>query len=197
VARKRKTDSPNDDLGPIASAQDEVADLFGDIAEFWGFTRTRGRIFGLVFMSPEPLDHRTVRERLDISAGSASGTLTSLVEWGVLHRDGRLYVAETNFWKLITSVLREREGDLIKNSIERVKQVAELLRSAPEDPRSHFARKRIEHMLEFFEMGNALFEAVLERNPVRGILNTMMRRSASLRPAPFRKGGQRDVRIGT
>jgi DNA-binding transcriptional regulator GbsR (MarR family) len=196
VARKRKQTDETSLLGPVEQAQERVAEVCGEITEFWGFTRTQGRVFGLVFMSPEPLDHRTVRERLDISAGSASMTLTSLVEWGVLHRDGRLYVAETNFWKLITSVLRQREGDLIIDAIDRVRSVAEMLKEAPDDPRTRFARKRIAHMLEFFDMGRALFEAVIERNPVRGILNTMMRRSASLRPAKFPKRGD-DVRIGT
>lgn len=197
MARKRKqTDDEASPPGPVEQAQAHVAEVCGEITEFWGFTRTQGRVFGLVFMSPEPLDHRTVRERLDISAGSASMTLTSLVELGVLHRDGRLYVAETNFWKLITSVLRQREGDMITDAIDRVRTVAEMLQEAPDDPRVRFARKRISHMLEFFDMGRALFEAVLERNPVRGILNTMMRRSASLRPAKFPKRGE-DVRIGT
>jgi DNA-binding transcriptional regulator GbsR (MarR family) len=171
----------------VETAQDHVADIFADISEFWGFTRTQGRVFGLIFMSPEPLDHRTVRDRLAISAGSASMTLTSLVEWGVLHRDGRLYVAETNFWKLVTSVLRQREGDLINDSITRAKRVAERLRAAPDDARTRFARKRIGHLLEFFEMGRSLFQALLQRNAVRGILNAMVRRSASLRPSRFPK----------
>lgn len=196
VPRKRKKDHEPEPTDAVSKAQEQVAEVFANISEFWGFTRTQGRVFGLVFMSPEPLDHRTVRERLDISAGSASMTLTSLVEWGVLHRDGRLYVAETNFWKLITFVLKQRESDLIHDSIGRAKAVAELLAHAGDDERTRFARQRIGHLLEFFEMGRSLFEAVLERNPVRGILNTMMRRSAKLRPSPFPKRGDDDVRVG-
>ena len=141
VPRRRKKDHEPEPTDAVSRAQEQVAEVFANISEFWGFTRTQGRVFGLVFMSPEPLDHRTVRERLDISAGSASMTLTSLVEWGVLHRDGRLYVAETNFWKLITFVLKQRESDLIHDSIGRAKAVAELLAhavttSAPASPAS-------------------------------------------------------------
>lgn len=183
------------DATALASAQDQVAEIFGDIAEFWGFTRTQGRVFGLLFMSPEPLDHRTVRERLGISAGSASMTLTSLVEWRVLHRDGRLYVAETDFYKLITMVLRQREGDRIRDCIARAEQVVQLVRRVPPGPRRSFVEARIRHIVDFFDMGNALFEAVIERSPVRGLLNTISRRSARLRPLPFpRRGG--DVRLG-
>src|SRR5688572_18445347 len=106
MARKSQRSDPPataviDTAEVVRKAQDRVAEVMGEIAEFWGFTRTMGRIFGLVYMSPEAVDQSSVRTRLDISAGSASTTMTALLEWGVLHREGRLYVAETNFFKLI------------------------------------------------------------------------------------------------
>jgi DNA-binding transcriptional regulator GbsR (MarR family) len=168
----------------VARAQDRVADVLGDIAEFWGFTRTMGRIFGLVYMSPEPLDQSTVRTRLDISAGSASTTMTALLEWGVLHREGRLYVAETNFFKLITAVLRQREAARIEQGIEAARAVvAELRHADRDDPRVAFALQRAEHMLGFFEMGRSFLEAFVERSPIRAILNGLARTASRLRPA--------------
>lgn len=168
----------------VARAQDRVSDVLGDIAEFWGFTRTMGRIFGLVYMSPEPLDQSTVRTRLDISAGSASTTMTALLEWGVLHRDGRLYVAETNFFKLITAVLRQREAARVEQGIEATRAVVDELRHADRgDPRVAFALQRAEHMLGFFEMGRSFLEAFVERSPIRAILNGLARTASRLRPA--------------
>ena len=73
----------------IAKAQSEVAEVFGNIAAFWGFTRTQGRIYGLLFLSPEPLPFAEIKDRLGISAGSTSMTLQSLGDWGVVHRHGR------------------------------------------------------------------------------------------------------------
>jgi DNA-binding transcriptional regulator GbsR (MarR family) len=163
-----------------------VAEVMGEIAEFWGFTRTMGRIFGLVYMSPEPLDQSTVRTRLDISAGSASTTMTALLEWGVLHREGRLYVAETNFFKLITAVLRQREAARIEQGIEATRVVvAELRHANRDDPRVAFALQRAEHMLGFFEMGRSFLEAFVERSPIRAILNGLARTASRLRPAPM------------
>src|SRR5688572_4280169 len=165
-------ESADDPAAIVGRAQDRVADAMGDIAEFWGFTRTMGRIFGLVYMSPEPLDQSTVRTRLDISAGSASTTMTALLEWGVLRRDGRLYVAETNFFKLITAVLRQREAARIQQGIEAARAVVAELRNADrDDPRIAFALQRAEHMLGFFEMGRSFLEAFVERSPIRAILN--------------------------
>jgi DNA-binding transcriptional regulator GbsR (MarR family) len=190
VARKSPTNPPppppaepaGDTL--VDRAQDEVAEVMGDIAEFWGFTRTMGRIFGFVYMSPEAVDQATVRTRLSISAGSASTTMTALLDWGVLRREGRFYVAETNFFKLITAVLRQREAARVDAGIDRARAVLELLRQGhADDPRVAFARQRAEHMLGFFEMGRAFLEAFVERSPIRAILNGLARTASRLRPA--------------
>ena len=64
--------APEDDL---AAARDLGIDTCGRIAEFWGFTRTMGRAFGLLYLSPDPLTQAELQKRLGISAGSASMTL--------------------------------------------------------------------------------------------------------------------------
>ena len=190
MARKSPQTKPSPESDPagatVASAQDRAAEVMGDIAEFWGFTRTMGRIFGLVYMSPDPLDQSTVRNRLGISAGSASTTMTALLEWGVLHREGRLYVAETNFFKLITAVLRQREAARIEQGIESAREIVASLRAADQgDARVRFALQRAEHMLGFFEMGRSFLEAFVERSPIRAILNGLARTASRLRPAPL------------
>jgi DNA-binding transcriptional regulator GbsR (MarR family) len=178
----------------VERAQDRVSDVMGEIAEFWGFTRTMGRIFGLVYMSPEPLDQSTVRTRLGISAGSASTTMTALLDWGVLHRQGRLYVAETNFFKLITAVLRQREAARVEHGISAARDVVADLRHADQDdPAVRFALQRAEHMLGFFEMGGSFLEAFVERSPIRAILNGLARTASRLRPAPLPGGSDEPI----
>ncbi|MES1205658.1 MAG: hypothetical protein ABUS79_06940, partial [Pseudomonadota bacterium] len=99
----------------LARARLLGVDTCGRIAEFWGFTRTMGRVFGLLYLSPEPLPQTEIQGRLNVSAGSASMTLASLGRWGVVHRvwvPGQRrehYQAETDFWKMISGVLNERE----------------------------------------------------------------------------------------
>jgi DNA-binding transcriptional regulator GbsR (MarR family) len=99
----------------LGRARDLGIDTCGRIAEFWGFTRTMGRAFGLLYLSPEPLPQGEIQKRLEISAGSASMTLSALQRWGVVHRvwvrgqRREHYQAETDFWKMISGVLNERE----------------------------------------------------------------------------------------
>jgi DNA-binding transcriptional regulator GbsR (MarR family) len=105
-------------------ARDLGIDTCGRIAEFWGFTRTMGRTFGLLYFSQQPLSQSQVQSRLRISAGSASMTLTGLGRWGVAHRvwvPGQRrehYQAETDFWKMISGVLNERERREIGAAVE-------------------------------------------------------------------------------
>ncbi len=173
-------ETPPAALPPVlVRAQDEISDICASIAEFWGFTRTQGRIFGLLLMSPEPLEHGAIRSRLDISAGSASMTLAALLEWGVVHRDGRKYRAETDFWKLITHVLERRERAKVEDALERVAVVlAELSAASSDDPRIAFLRARLVYIHDFFLLGRSFLNALLSRGPVRGILGSLARRAA-------------------
>ena len=114
---------PGDDLD---RARDLGIDTCGRIAEFWGFTRTMGRAFGLLYLAPDPLTQVEIQRRLQISAGSASMTLAALIRWGVVHKvwvrgqRREHYRVETDFWKMISGVLNERERREISAAIELV-----------------------------------------------------------------------------
>lgn len=189
-------DPETDSERRLRIAQEEVAEVFGNIAAFWGFTRTQGRIFGLLFLSPEPLDHGTIRDRLGISAGSTSMTLSSLLDWGVVHRQGRLYEAETDMWKLITNVFRRRERAQVNDAIHRVAQAIELLAGAPlGSPRIRFALGRVETLQGFFKLGRSFLDAFVARRPVHGLI-TRIAQGTTRFPALLRNWDQ-NVRIGS
>jgi len=192
---KRTDDSPAPSPDAVlARAQDELADVFGNIAAFWGFTRTQGRVFGLLFLSPEPLGHAEIRARLDVSAGSVSMTLTSLQHWGVVARQGREFVAETDFWQIITGVMRRRERAQVDDAIARVQRIIAALAAAPQTPTVAFARARMEQLGDFFELGRRFLDAFVSRTRLSGLLSSIAQRAARF-PALLRHWGQ-DVRVG-
>lgn len=167
----------------LEAAREEIADMFGNIAAFWGFTRTQGRIFGVLFLSPEPLGHSEIRARVGASAGSVSMTLASLVHWGVVHRKGRVYAAETDFWKMITGVMRRRERAQIDDAIDRVGRVVDRLAALARDPDGNdgaiaFAHARLESLLEFFELGRRFLDAFVARHPVQGLISSIAHKAA-------------------
>ena len=170
-------------MSALEQAQSEIAEIFGNIAAFWGFTRTQGRIYGLLFLSPDPLGHKEVQARLGISAGSASMTLSSLVHWGVLRRTGRLYEAETDLWKVITGVFRRRERDQVDDAIGKIRRVADLLdEAADRDDAVKFARARVEQLSDFFNLGRRFLDAFVTQSPIHGLLSTIAQKAARFRP---------------
>ena len=165
---------------PTSTTQDELRrarDLgiatCGRIAEFWGFTRTMGRTFGLLYLSHEPLPQGEIQGRLGISAGSASMTLAALGRWGVVHRvwvrgqRREHYQAETDFWKMISGVLNERERREIGSAVEAVGRAVGGARGAgAEAPRrlaaeAAFTMGRLERLQEICALGETLLDMLL------------------------------------
>ena len=139
----------------LTTARDLAIDACGRIAEFWGFTRTMGRAFGLLYLSREPLPQSELQARLGISAGSASMTLAALGRWGVVHKvwvrgqRREHYQAETDFWKMISGVLNERERREIGAAVEVVGRAEKAARAAQTALSGPTAAKRAKAEADF------------------------------------------------
>jgi DNA-binding transcriptional regulator GbsR (MarR family) len=149
--------------GRLDEAQRLGIDTCARIAQFWGFTRTMGRTFGLLYLASEPLTQAEVQRRLSISAGSASMTLAALVRWGVVHRvpvrgaRREHYAAETDFWKMISGVLNERERKEIRAALETVR----LAEAAARAGRAGHTRRRLERLRQVCELGEVMLDTLL------------------------------------
>jgi DNA-binding transcriptional regulator GbsR (MarR family) len=172
---------PTDDVhAELARARDLGIDTCGRIAEFWGFTRTMGRTFGLLYLSREPLPQTEIQKRLGISAGSASMTLAALGRWGVVHRiwvrgqRREHYEAETDFWKMIAGVLNERERREIGAAVEVVERAEAGARAAQAGARSltgapgkklkaeaDFTVQRLDRLREICRLGETMLDMLL------------------------------------
>ena len=154
-------------------AQDQAIATCGRIAQFWGFTRTMGRTFGLLYVAPAPLTQAEVQRRLRISAGNASMTLTALARWGVVLKvavrgDRREhYRAETDFWKMISAVLNERERKEIRAAIDAMTRAETAAREAKRSFRGdernqaeHTAR-RLAGLREICTVGETMLDLLL------------------------------------
>jgi HTH-type transcriptional regulator, glycine betaine synthesis regulator len=165
--------------GDLTSARDLAIDACGRIAQFWGFTRTMGRAFGLLYLAREPLPQSEIQSRLGISAGSASMTLSALGRWGVVHKvwvrgqRREHYQAETDFWKMISGVLNERERREIGAAVEvvgRAESVARQAQAALGAPapgarraraEADFLVERITRLGEICRLGETLLDMLL------------------------------------
>lgn len=164
-----------------------MSDAVGRLIEFWGFKRNMGRIWTVLFLSDDPLTAKDLQERLQLSSGAVSMTVGELARWGVVKKvwvqgDRRdFFVAEGNFWKMISRVLAERERVEILEAIDAMEEALEYARAkgkvGDERTRRRAQRQveRIGQLLELARLGRRLLDALLERarvdaTPLLGVL---------------------------
>jgi DNA-binding transcriptional regulator GbsR (MarR family) len=153
----------------------EVADAVGGLMEFWGFKRIMGRIWTTLYLSEDPLSAAQLCDRLAISSGAASMTLNELERWGVIARsrkpgDRREYFeAETDVWKMVSRVLRERELQYIERALEVFDRARDrLLHSVLPGEQARIARlvDRIGKLRDLARVGRGLLTAVVQQGRV-------------------------------
>ena len=145
-----------------------IADAVGGLMESWGFKRNMGRMWALLYLEGEPLSAADIGEKLELSSGAVSMLLTELQQWSVVkktwlpgeRRDH--YEAETNIWKPVSRVFRERELRWIQTALEEFEAAQDELGPPPAgDAHAKTVAARIEGLTELARVGAALLEAVL------------------------------------
>jgi DNA-binding transcriptional regulator GbsR (MarR family) len=163
----------SDENEPVWQSELIVSDAIGRLMEFWGFKRNMGRVWTLMYLSGRPLTAQDLRDRLRLSAGAVSMTLTELGRWGVVRRvwvQGErkdFFGAETNLWKMITRVLGERERAEIDAAIESFEDALAFLEirrkegEPAERKRASAQIDRVRALLDLAKMGRQLLQALV------------------------------------
>jgi len=150
-----------------------VSDVVGKLIEFWGFKRNMGRVWSVLYLSPEPLSAEDLRTSLKLSSGAVSMTVNDLLRWGVVRKvwvQGErkdFYTAEVQLWRMISRVFNEREKSEIVMAIEAFEEaLAEVSKlRAASDPkvraRADLQYERIKQLLELARLGKKLVETLL------------------------------------
>jgi len=160
-------------LEPAHEAELLAAEAVGGLIEFWGFKRQMGRIWTLLYLSADPLPAHVICERLKLSAGAASMTLAELEHWGVVHRGRRAgerrdyFGAETDIWKMVSHVWRERELRQIERAqqaFDRARALMEPLAAKKGARRAHQVKlARIRQLAALAKVGEALARLVVDQ----------------------------------
>jgi len=161
-------------ISELKQVRDNLNQSLGQLAEFAGFNRSLGQIYGLLYLNPDNLALSEIAETLGVSKGNVSLNTRLMEQWGLLRQFNRAadrrdyYEVETDFWKVIRGILQNRErkkitdiGIVLRKSLRDV----EKLRSADRD--AQFYQERLRHMLEFFELFEQLFSAFLALDDFR------------------------------
>ena len=192
VARKG---APRSAAPVLARAEVRAADAVGSLMELWGFRRQLGRLWTVLFLSERPLAAPELCERLQISTGLLSMTLSELRRWGVvrsvqLPRDRKEHFeAETNVWMLVRRVLAQRERRAVEGALAAVEQAMGEVRAAiaesAGDPagraRARFCLVRLEQLAALCRVGLGLLQALIggaraDAGPLKALSDLLSRR---------------------
>ena len=152
-----------------ANAVTLVAEAIGELMRFWNFKPSMGRIWTVLYLSAEPLDAEEIERISGLSAGNVSMSLQDLAHWGVVQRahastgaPSKLYEAETDIWKLVGRVFRDRELRLVDQTIQQLEQALGALNThgkssnPAEMLRSRFLATRVDRLLRLAKVGRRL-----------------------------------------
>ena len=156
------------------STEAAVSDVIGRLIEFWGFKRNMGRVWTVLYLSPEPLSAEDLRYALRLSTGAVSMTLSELSRWGVVRKvwiQGErkdFYTAEVQLWRMISRVFNEREKSEVIGAIEAFEEALRQLdrvRKTGADTatraRAELQYERISQLLELARLGRRLIDALV------------------------------------
>ena len=147
---------------------DNLIQSLGQLAESAGFNHMIGQIYGLLYLNPTRLSLGEIAEKLNASKGNASLNTTSMERWGMIKRinlpaDRRdYYEADTDFWKVIRGILRNREKKLIsdlKGSV--ANSMKELKTAGVADKEAKFYAARLKHLMDFLNTFTRLFNTYM------------------------------------
>jgi HTH-type transcriptional regulator, glycine betaine synthesis regulator len=157
----------------VQQAELRVAEVIGQLMEFWGFKAVMGRLWSMLYLSPDPLSAAELGERLAISTGAVSMAVADLQKWGVIKKTWRpgerrdYYEPETSIWKMVSRVFRERELTYVREAIgafeAALKQIASVRRDATpvEKKRLKFVEGRLDSLLTLARVGEGLINMLL------------------------------------
>lgn len=181
-----KDENASDSMVLCLDAEIRVADAMGRLMEFWGFRRHLGRIWTVLYLSPQPISTQELAKILQLSPSTVSLAMAELVEWGAVRKSWQpgqrrdYFEAESSVWKLVRRVYERRELRLIRETLETFQEAERCLREA--GPHVGLAdRARVEYMVRRLSRLSALSRAgeTLVRALVAGrVINPSMLRVA-------------------
>ncbi|NNJ70705.1 MAG: hypothetical protein HKP10_05390 [Kiritimatiellales bacterium] len=119
--------------GSLSEIESEVIALFVRMADVLSLPRSVGELYGILFISSEPLCLDDCRLRLNISKGSTSQGLKILRSFGAIRTvyipgDRKdYYVAETSLRKIAAGFASEQIQPHVVSGKDRIERIRELL----------------------------------------------------------------------
>ena len=154
---------------PLPQIKQDFVEGLSQISRFWGFPKGMGAIFAVLYLSPSPLPLDEIVTQTGLTKGAVSTEVRALARLGLVHRSSKLadrkdyYEAETDFYKSIRSILKERQNTEFDRAVASVKETLEKLEAGTSFGEERaFLIERIRALQSFFDAIDSLSHAVVK-----------------------------------
>jgi DNA-binding transcriptional regulator GbsR (MarR family) len=155
----------------LSQLKQDFTEGLSQISRFWGFPKGMGAIFAVLYISSAPLSLDEIVQQTGLTKGAISTEVRTLARMGLVHRSSKLadrkdyYEAESDFYKSIRSILKERQNSEFDSAIRSVQETLNELESGSvsgDEAEVQFVHERIKALQEFFNAIDTLSNAVIK-----------------------------------
>jgi len=171
----------------LSQIKQDFTKSLSQISRFWGFPKGMGAIFAVLYLSPTPLSLDEIVQQAGLTKGAVSTEVRTLARMGLVHRSSKLgdrkdyYEAESDFYRSIRSILKERQNSEFDRALRGVLETLDKLEAggvSGDETEIRFVYQRVLALQEFFDAIDSLTNAItrLEKfglSNVKSILNTL------------------------
>ena len=163
---KLKLEQEEGVTGELSALERQVVDVFVDGVKVIGLPKSLGEIYGLLFLSPEPLALDDVVKKLGLSKGSASQGLRMLRELGAVKEaegnGGRrtLYTPDVDLKRLVGGFIREQVRPHLESGKGKVSGLIKATASEEDRELRKFYRARLQKLDEWMGRGRIVLPLI-------------------------------------
>jgi DNA-binding transcriptional regulator GbsR (MarR family) len=136
-----------------------------------------GGLYAVLYLSPGPVSLDDLVPLVGVTKGAISTNIRALEQLGMVHRRLRAgdrkdyYEADTDFWKIVKTVLERRQKPEFDAALQGVSATIEGVRGLPrprgDDGLARFYEGRLEEMERFFHTLDGIVAALLKLERLR------------------------------
>jgi len=151
---------------PVKEVRDEIIDSFEHSAEIYGLNRSYGRLYGILFLSGEPVSLDELVEESGYAKSTVSTAMKQMEQLHLVYRrsvsgEGKkaFYEAESHFWRVVQEFLRREVQHEIRIMTQTLES-AEADLEAIDGDEADYDLERIRSLKQTYEQSQALVDVL-------------------------------------
>ncbi|MCF6312228.1 MAG: MarR family transcriptional regulator [Verrucomicrobiales bacterium] len=159
---------------------------WGEMGTKWGINRTVAQIHALLFTSEKPLNAEEICDQLGVARSNVSNSLKELQNWRivkVVHIPGDRrdhFESMHDVYEMFRVIAAERKRREIDPTLSNLRTCA-IEASDAKDSEEKYAKKKIEDLLEFFELASDVYDR-MDKLPTKTAIKAFKMGDKLLKP---------------